>query len=168
MLGLLLQLGNWPRTRNIKMLWRRQGGVWFYSFGGRNFWSVVTLCFACVCCRQLPIAPQLVVGVLPSWSHFLQQLSVSSWTNNAQAKLIHSLSSPPACVLRNRAKTFIIHCSSLNNHFPDSVYVWVAFTAKIMVWGTIWMMVYPLESSKIVIELSKVSTKSQRMHKQDV
>ena len=39
-----------------------------------------------------------------------------------QAKLIHSLSSLPACVFRNKAK-FRIHYSSLNNHVPDSVYV---------------------------------------------
>ena len=57
-----------------------------------------------------------------------------------QAKLIHSLSSPPAAV----------------------------FTAKIMVWGTNGIMVNPFESSKIVSKLSGVSKRSQRMHKLDI
>ena len=52
-------------------------------------------------------------------------------------------------------QNFIIHCSSFTNHFLDSVYVWAAFTAKITVLGTNWMMVYPLKSSKIISELSK-------------
>ena len=42
------------------------------------------------------------------------------------------------------------------------------FIAKIMVWGTNGMMVYPLESFKIISKLSGVSTMSQRMHKQGI
>ena len=81
-----------------------------------------------------------------------------------QAKLIHSLSSSPACVFE-KTKFFIIHYSSLNNHFPDSVYVLAVFTPKITEWGTNGMMVYPLQSSKIVSKLLRVSKKSQKMRK---
>ena len=39
-----------------------------------------------------------------------------------QAKLIHILSSPLMCFYK-QSNIFLIHYSSLNNHFPDSVYV---------------------------------------------
>jgi len=65
-------------------------------------------------------------------------------------------------------QNFIIHYTSLNNHFPDSVYAQAIFTAQITVWRINGMMINPLESSKIISNLSGVSTKSQGMHKQDV
>ena len=53
-----------------------------------------------------------------------------------QAKLIHSLSSSAHMHIQEQSKIFIIHYSSFNNHFPDSVYVWAVFTAKITEWET--------------------------------
>jgi len=70
---------SWGVDQDIKMLQRRQDVTLFL------WWWKPLLCghpLLCICCRQLPIAPQLIVGL--ARKHFLQQLSVSLWINNAR------------------------------------------------------------------------------------
>ena len=107
------------------------------------------------------------IGVPPPWNKADQYSLIKAFVCKAKQSWFTVYRSHPHVFLGTE-HNFIIHYSSLYNHFPASIYVWAVFTAKITVWRINGMMVYPLGSSKIVSKLSGVSTKSQRMHKQDV